>query len=991
MSEHHPSNSGLIFITTLTMVDHRRLFFQPTRLFFLLCILFPAHTLWGQATSPLVYMDGGRLSYQPFAMEGQSNAVNVIPDFSHAGYKRGGVAIPDVPVQVTLSPIEGDNRAAIQAAIDQVAAMTPDSNGIRGAVLLRRGTYEVNGSLSIDASGVILRGEGQGQDGTILYASLAQRHDFLLVQGMGTGIYEDPATTTAITSPYVPVGATRFTVANAADFEAGDVVSVRRSPNQAWIDTLDMGQYGWTVGSYAIRHERVIKAIEGDTLTVDVPIVDVMETQFGGGTVSQARVNGRINQCGVENLRIRSYFASEVDEEHVWKAIVFRRAVNSWVKGVTAEYCGFACVSIEAESNFNTVEECAMLSPKSRIAGGRRYSFNIADGLGNLFQRCYTEEGRHDYVTSSRVTGPNVFLDCYALHAYTDIGPHHRWATGLLFDNIKGKEIRVQNRGSSGTGHGWAGAQTMFWNVDATEVKVESPIGGRNWGIGCVGDVQNGAGYWDNWGAPVLPRSLYLQQLADRLGPEAVAQVTTAAQRTGNIYDALAQWAGEGQFGKSSPLFTMRLTAIEDAGVLAITPNENYGSDTTLLVNASSIPSTIAETYLKFDVSRLPAAYGKALLRLYSKGRTGFPANEVLYVSNDDWSETTLTWSNKPNSSISLGEGLAPLSGQWLEIDVREQVDIESTSGGILSMRVRSLGNNEPVAYASSEHPDSTFRPEIAFTPLFETWTIEPIEDTYVQAGSFAAENYGMAPILTTESTDVVDQQRRAFVKFDLNEVEGEVIRAVLQLYVSANARNPRQNLYYVSDDTWSESTLTWNTQPAIDDSIATGLAPATGNWLELDITEQVQAELGTDHLLSLNLQAATSGHAIDYHSREVSDSTLRPRMMLTVISSESLITSRKEGVPTAGTGQQPNLIVYPNPANESIQVRFNLLDSETVSLTIRDLQGRSLAVLADGHFPRGEHALTWESDPLTLPSGVYLVVLNTPHGRMVQRLQVMR
>ncbi|MNY26642.1 hypothetical protein D3C86_1605010 [compost metagenome] len=118
-----------------------------------------------------------------------------------------------------------------------------------------------------------------------------------------------------------------------------------------------------------------------------------------------------------------------------------------------------------------------------------------------------------------------------------------------MFDNIYGGQIIVQNRKAMGTGHGWAGAQTMFWNCKSPnyEIKVESPKGAMNWGIGCVAVKKNGAGYWESWGAPVLPRSLYIAQLNDRLGSAAVNQVTTSAQRNGTIYELLKNWAGEGK------------------------------------------------------------------------------------------------------------------------------------------------------------------------------------------------------------------------------------------------------------------------------------------------------------------------------------------------------------------------------------------------------------------------------------------------------------
>ena len=61
---------------------------------------------------------------------------------------------------------------------------------------------------------------------------------------------------------------------------------------------------------------------------------------------------------------------------------------------------------------------------------------------------CQSTEGRHDYVTGARVCGPNVFYNCTAFQTYADIGPHHRWAVGTLYDNIiTDGEINVQDRG----------------------------------------------------------------------------------------------------------------------------------------------------------------------------------------------------------------------------------------------------------------------------------------------------------------------------------------------------------------------------------------------------------------------------------------------------------------------------------------------------------------------------------------------------------------
>ena len=513
----------------------------------------------GQNSSELIYLDQGALRYVPFAMKGQSNEVNTIPDFSYAGYMGGGVSLPtDISVEATVTPEEGDDTQRIQAAIDLVEAIEPDQNGFRGVVLIKAGHYSLENLLVVRASGVILRGEGQGLNGTVLHSNLRVEHNVINILGP-SGINKDVESEQIITTNYVPVGSYSFEVEDASDFEVGGKIVVTRTPNQVWIDELGMDQEtlcagasgcnGWTPSSYAIDHERTITAISGNTISINIPIVDVMEEVYGGGSISKIQSSGRISQCGVENMRIQSFYDSNSDESHAWTAVRLRDSKNCWVKQVTGQFLAYSTVNMES-ANFTTVQDCAYIDPKSKVEGGRRYPFAIQEGLGNLIQRCYGKTGRHDFTTGSRVTGPNVFLDGLAESARSDIGPHHRWATGTLFDNLRGGSTRVWNRGDSGSGHGWAGAQTMFWNINSYtgEFRVDSPQGAMNWGIGCIGTDQTGEGYWESWGDNVQPRSLYIQQLEDRLGVSAIENVLIPEQQSGEIYDLLAAWGGHGNF-----------------------------------------------------------------------------------------------------------------------------------------------------------------------------------------------------------------------------------------------------------------------------------------------------------------------------------------------------------------------------------------------------------------------------------------------------------
>lgn len=513
----------------------------------------PSSTFYNGATetTSLIGLSNGKIAYGKYLNRGETNRDNQIPDFSYAGYKKGGVKLPNAPVKITLYPQSGDNSTRIQEAINYVAGLPADGNGVKGAVLLKKGRYQVNKTININKSGVVLRGEGQGADGTIIYDAQTVQNNCIEMGG-AYSINEVSGAKTKITSAYNGSGTRSFTVESPSYFRPGDDVYVQKTVNQTWLDDLGMEQYGWTTSRYSVKHMRKITAVEGNKITIDIPLVDTIENKYGGGVLIKITKNVAVQNCGVENIRIDSYYRNSTDEAHGWAAVQMEGIENSWVKNVTAVHFGYSCVNMAGDANFNTVQDCAYIEPISEVTGGRRYSFAIQSGTGNLFQRCYTNGGRHDYVTGALAAGPNVFLDCYSENCKSNTGPHHRWATGILFDNVLTAEASVENRKDSGSGHGWAGAQIVWWNCETQNIICDAPKGGMNFAIGCTGSRREGnwapeepAGYFEGHGKHTALRSLYIQQLYDRLGRQALENTLTTDQLTGDIYDALDAWAGK--------------------------------------------------------------------------------------------------------------------------------------------------------------------------------------------------------------------------------------------------------------------------------------------------------------------------------------------------------------------------------------------------------------------------------------------------------------
>jgi hypothetical protein len=507
----------------------------------------------------------GRLAYVP------DDQGNTIHDASHAGYRGGGVAIPTVPVRETIWPVAGDNTQHVQAAIDRVSARPPDAVGLRGAVLLRSGYYRIATPLRIQASGVVLRGEGMGDAGTVLIGTGTGRaqgagpgggggggQGTLVTIAGATGATARDDTRQAVADEYVPVGARSFKVASARGFKAGDTVIVRRIGNQEWIDAVGMNgenpQSRWR--PFNIEWDRIVTDVQGNTITIDAPLTCAVDKRWGGGDVTKYEDAGRIEQVGVENLRAMSEFDPAVrtteygnmdrqnyvaeeyyaDENHYRNFVVFNNAKNGWVRNATALHFVNSMVGMDRGAKWITVQDCVSRAPVSRRLGARRFTFALRGQLA-LVQRCHSDEGRHSFMTGQPTGSGNVFLDCRATSAFSSSEPHEQWATGNLYDNI---HAPLTARFWKNINIGWAGANTVFWNCEG-DFLVQKPPTAQNFSFGHLGvnavifniplqDTTKENGHIESLGRHVTPRSLYLTQLRERLGEAAVRQVALAGQ-----------------------------------------------------------------------------------------------------------------------------------------------------------------------------------------------------------------------------------------------------------------------------------------------------------------------------------------------------------------------------------------------------------------------------------------------------------------------------
>jgi hypothetical protein len=447
------------------------------------------------------------------------------------------------PVRQSVSPSGGDDTAAIQGAIDAVSAL-PVQGGLRGAVLLAPGTFNVSATLAVAASGVVLRGSGSGSGGTLLNATGPPRYALTV---LGTGSWARASDSPAVTDAYVPSGSRTFHVDKVDGLAVGTPILVGRPVTSAWVHFMGMDALvrdghpqTWLALGTVIESDRVITAVDGSAITVDAPLSDALDAAFvspPGVRVAPYTFAGRISEVGIEAIRVVVPKQSVPIRQPTYDLLHMDAVENAWVRDVVAEEVTEGFV-LGATSKRVTVEDSAILrtAPVDKTDG---YPFEYSiDGQQILVQRCSAQASSlFSFATKSRAPGPNVVLRFTVKGGPGQLQPHERWSTGLLVDGAEmpDADIDFMNRGIYGSGHGWTMGFGVVWNSVAHSLLIEQPPGSQNWAIGTSGTWARGVapgattleapGAVDSPGAPVSPESLYLAQLCERLGPGAVGAI----------------------------------------------------------------------------------------------------------------------------------------------------------------------------------------------------------------------------------------------------------------------------------------------------------------------------------------------------------------------------------------------------------------------------------------------------------------------------------
>jgi hypothetical protein len=153
------------------------------------------------------------------------------------------------------------------------------------------------------------------------------------------------------------------------------------------------------------------------------------------------------------------------------------------------------------------------------------------------------------------------------------------------------------------------------------------------------------------------------------------------------------------------PPSTPTAVDVADAYVRSDVPASNFGTSTILIGRTS--PEI--DSYIKFDVSGLNGAPLRAVLRLWVE-TTGSTTYKVYQVSDNNWTEDGLVFSNKPAFGGLVATSGATTAGTWVDLDVTGAV----SGNGFVTLGF-TAGSTAGKDFGSRE--DASHAPQLLLTP----------------------------------------------------------------------------------------------------------------------------------------------------------------------------------------------------------------------------------------------------------------------------------
>ena len=468
-------------------------------------------------------------------------------DFSYAGYRKGEqppAAPPGQTYDVVAAGADAsggrDSTGAIQSAINAASA----AGG--GIVFFPAGNYRVDDRITVNASGVVLRGTGKGSVLRFTRPSGVSSHITFkgaVQQGAKHALVSD-----------APSRSKQIAIADASGFAAGDDVALGWTITSAF--TAEHGMSGvWSAFNGQFETFFRTKVVSVDTtstpnkVTLDVPTRYLAKVRDGASLVKET---GYLRENGIEHLAVTNAVSwTQAWAENQVNVIRINSVTDMWIDDVHSvatpgsDYHLRSKGIILESSKRVSILRSSMQKPQNRGPGGNGYLFEVSMTNDVLFADDEAYDGRHNFIQNWGFgNSGTVFLRCASAGSalMANIGAvlqpsqsehHHSLAMATLVDSSRLDDgFAFENRGDLSIGAGHTATESVVWNATG-KGKIKSQQFGWGYVIG-TGEsmtVDNsvakaeGAGTapadfveGDGKAATLFPSSLYEDQRARRLG-----------------------------------------------------------------------------------------------------------------------------------------------------------------------------------------------------------------------------------------------------------------------------------------------------------------------------------------------------------------------------------------------------------------------------------------------------------------------------------------
>ena len=244
-----------------------------------------------------------------------------------------------------------------------------------------------------------------------------------------------------------------------------------------------------------------------------------------------------------------------------------------------------------------------------------------------------------------------------------------------------------------------------------------------------------------------------------------------------------------------------------------------------------------------------------------------------------------------PNSIFAVGSNLtitadaSDANGSVTQVEFftgSTSIGVDTTAPYSVAWNNVAPGVHSLMAKATDNNGGLTPSSPVVVNVVWQTGLSSTL-DSYVRDGASAGTNFGTATELHVHQS--AGSNRDTYLRFDLTAVTN-VVKAKLRVrgkLSDASGANVPVGAHSVSNITWTETGITWNTKPAATDP-ALSTQTITDNvarWYEFDVTAWVKPQRdGGQPIISLALKSqATSSPFVIFDSKESTNG--RPQLLL--------------------------------------------------------------------------------------------------------------